>query len=108
MNKAATRWPKLNIQFMTMHASKGQQADHVIICGLNGGKEGFPAPARESIIEDALLPQPEQFEHAEERRLFYVALTRAKQQVWLLYNPDNPSEFVGELRQMGVPRQKKP
>ncbi|HFF1653123.1 TPA: DNA helicase IV [Providencia rettgeri] len=108
LNKAQTRWPKLNIQFMTIHASKGQQADHVIICGLNGGKDGFPAPARESIIEEALLPQPESFENAEERRLLYVAITRAKQQVWLLYNPENPSEFVEELRQLGVPRQKKP
>ncbi|MTC61607.1 DNA helicase IV [Providencia rustigianii] len=108
LNKAATRWPKLNIQFMTMHASKGQQADYVIICGLNGGKDGFPAPARESIIEEALLPKPENFAHAEERRLLYVALTRAKQQAWLLYNPENPSEFVDELLQMGVPKQKKP
>ncbi|WP_407901392.1 DNA helicase IV [Providencia rustigianii] len=108
LNKAATRWPKLNIQFMTMHASKGQQADYVIICGLNSGKDGFPAPARESIIEEALLPKPENFAHAEERRLLYVALTRAKQQAWLLYNPENPSEFVDELLQMGVPKQKKP
>ncbi|VEB68063.1 Helicase IV [Providencia rustigianii] len=108
LNKAATRWPKLNIQFMTMHASKGQQADYVIICGLNSGKDGFPAPARESIIEEALLPKPENFAHAEERRLLYVALTRAKQQAWLLYNPENPSEFIDELLQMGVPKQKKP
>ncbi|WP_369308150.1 DNA helicase IV [Providencia rettgeri] len=108
LNKAQTRWPKLNIQFMTIHSSKGQQADHVIICGLNGGKDGFPAPARESIIERTLLPQPEAFEHAEERRLLYVAITRARQQVWLLYNPENPSEFVEELKQLGVPRQKKP
>lgn len=108
LHKAQTRWPKLNIQFMTIHASKGQQADHVIICGLNSGKDGFPAPARESIIEQALLPQPENFEHAEERRLLYVALTRAKQQVWLLYNPETPSEFVDELKQLGVPKQKKP
>ncbi|MGL5954473.1 MAG: DNA helicase IV [Providencia rustigianii] len=108
LNKAATRWPKLNIQFMTMHASKGQQADYVIICGLNSGKDGFPAPARESIIEEALLPKPENFAHAEERRLLYVALTRAKQQAWLLYNPENPSEFVDKLLQMGVPKQKKP
>ncbi|MFB9995803.1 DNA helicase IV [Providencia rustigianii] len=108
LNKAATRWLKLNIQFMTMHASKGQQADYVIICGLNSGKDGFPAPARESIIEEALLPKPENFAHAEERRLLYVALTRAKQQAWLLYNPENPSEFVDELLQMGVPKQKKP
>ena len=61
-----------------------------------------------SIIEEALLPQPESFENAEERRLLYVAITRAKQQVWLLYTPENPSEFVEELRQLGVPRQKKP
>ncbi|EMG6527925.1 MULTISPECIES: DNA helicase IV [Providencia] len=108
LGKAKTRWPKLNIQFMTIHASKGQQADHVIICGLNSGKDGFPAPARESIIEQALLPKPEDFDHAEERRLLYVALTRAKQQVWLLYHPEKPSEFVDELKQLGVPKQKKP
>ncbi|MDH2366690.1 MULTISPECIES: DNA helicase IV [Providencia] len=108
LDKAKTRWPKLNIQFMTIHASKGQQADHVIICGLNSGKDGFPAPARESIIEQALLPKPEDFDNAEERRLLYVALTRAKQQVWLLYHPEKPSEFVDELKQLGVPKQKKP
>ena len=108
LNKASTRWPKLNIQFMTIHASKGQQADYVIVCGLNGGKDGFPAPARETIIEQALLPKPEDFEHAEERRLLYVALTRAKQQVWLLYQPEYPSEFIEDLKALGVPRQRKP
>lgn len=108
LNKAKTRWPKLNIEFMTIHASKGKQADHVVICGLNNGKDGFPAAARESIMEQALLPKHEEFEHAEERRLLYVAMTRAKQQVWLLYNPDEPSDFVEVLKQLGVPRQKKP
>ncbi|HEF8772727.1 TPA: DNA helicase IV [Providencia stuartii] len=108
LNKAKTRWPKLNIEFMTIHASKGKQADHVIICGLNQGKDGFPAAPRESVMEQVLLPKHEEFEHAEERRLLYVAMTRAKQQVWLLYNPDEPSDFVEILRQLGVPRQKKP
>ncbi len=61
----------------------------MIICGLNSGKDGFPAPARESVIEQALLPKPEDFDHAEERRLLYVALTRAKQQVWLLITQKN-------------------
>lgn len=108
LNKAKTRWPKLNIEFMTIHASKGKQADHVVIIGLNSGKDGFPAQARESTMEYVLLPKHEEFEHAEERRLLYVAMTRAKQQVWLLYNPDLPSEFVEILKQLGVPRQKKP
>ncbi|WP_215900711.1 3'-5' exonuclease, partial [Acinetobacter junii] len=63
---------------MTIHASKGQQADFVIVLGLQDGEDAFPAPARESIMEQALLPQPEDFPDAEERRLLYVALTRAR------------------------------
>lgn len=63
---------------MTIHASKGQQADYVILVGLQEGNDGFPAPTRESIMEDALLPQVEDFPDAEERRLLYVALTRAR------------------------------
>ncbi|WP_312972712.1 DNA helicase IV [Atlantibacter sp.] len=108
LEKAETRWPKLNIDFMTIHASKGQQADYVIIAGLQEGKEGFPAPARESVIEQGLLPQPEDFPDAEERRLLYVALTRARHRVWLLYNKPNPSRFVLVLEALGVPMAKKP
>ena len=108
LEKAETRWPKLNIDFMTIHASKGQQADYVIIAGLQEGKEGFPAPARESVIEQGLLPQPEDFPDAEERRLLYVALTRARHRVWLLFNKPNPSRFVPVLEALGVPMVKKP
>lgn len=108
LKKAKTRWPKLNLEFMTFHASKGQQADYVIILGLQDGKDAFPAPARESIIELALLPKVEDYPNAEERRLMYVALTRAKKQVWLLFNKQQPSCFVSELKSQGVPIQRKP
>lgn len=103
LDKAKTRWPKLKTDFMTIHASKGQQADYVIILGLHQGSDGFPAPERESIIEQGLLPVPEAFPLAEERRLAYVALTRARQQAWLLYDRELPSEFVGHFRELGVP-----
>ncbi|CNH52014.1 DNA helicase IV [Yersinia massiliensis] len=108
LQKAATRWPKLNIDFMTIHASKGQQAEYVIIAGLHEGNDGFPAVARESILEDVLLPAPEDFADAEERRLLYVAMTRAKHQVWLLQDTSNPSVFIDQLRELGVPSQRKP
>ncbi|HFZ8995291.1 TPA: DNA helicase IV [Citrobacter freundii] len=108
LEKAATRWPKLQLDFMTIHASKGQQADYVIILGLQEGSDGFPAPAREAVIEEALLPAVEDFADAEERRLLYVALTRARQRVWLLYDKENPSCFVEELRALGVPVARKP
>lgn len=106
--KAKTRWPKLNLDFMTIHASKGQQADYVIVLGLQAGHDGFPAAARETVMEEGLLPQPEDFPDAEERRLAYVALTRAKQQVWLLYNRQQPSVFVDNFQRLGVPLLRKP
>ncbi|ADO49083.1 DNA helicase IV [[Enterobacter] lignolyticus] len=108
LEKAATRWPHLLIDFMTIHASKGQQADYVIVLGLQQGQDAFPAPARESIMEQALLPQEEDFPDAEERRLLYVALTRARQRVWLLYNKEEPSVFVEALAELGVPTLRKP
>ncbi|MFD0705950.1 DNA helicase IV [Photorhabdus akhurstii] len=108
LKKAATRWPKLKIEFMTVHASKGRQADYVIILGLHQGQDGFPAPARESVMERVLLPPLEDFPDAEERRLLYVALTRAKKQVWLMQDKKNPSVFVRQLERLNVPAQRKP
>lgn len=108
LEKAATRWPKLQIDFMTIHASKGQQADYVIVLGLQQGKDGFPAPARESVMEQALLPQPEAYLDAEERRLLYVAMTRARHRVWLMFNKKEPSDFVDILKRLGVPAAGRP
>ncbi|TCW16645.1 DNA helicase-4 [Raoultella sp. BIGb0138] len=108
LEKAATRWPHLQLDFMTIHASKGQQADYVIVLGLQEGDDAFPAPARESIMEQALLPQPEDFQDAEERRLLYVAITRARLRVWLLFNKARPSPFVEILEELDVPVARKP
>jgi DNA helicase-4 len=108
LEKAATRWPKLQLEFMTIHASKGQQAYYVIVLGLKEGSDGFPAPARESVMEEALLPVPEDFPDAEERRLLYVAITRARHRVWLLFNKEEPSVFVDILKSIDVPVARKP
>ncbi len=107
LEKAKTRWPKLHIDFMTIHASKGQQADFVIVLGLHEGRDGFPAQTRESIMEEGLLPQPEDFPDAEERRLAYVAITRARQQVWMMFDKEQPSVFVEHFRELGVPQSRK-
>lgn len=108
LEKAATRWPKLALDFMTIHASKGQQADYVILPGLCEGEDGFPALADEFIPEQALMPQVEDFPDMAERRLLYIALTRARQRVWLLYDKARPSRFVEALKQLGVPLARRP
>lgn len=108
LNKATTRWPGLKLEFMTIHASKGLQADYVIVLGLQRGHDSFPAPVRESVMEYALLAAPEDFPDAHERRLLYVAMTRARHRVWLLFNKQQPSSFVEELKQRGVTVMQKP
>lgn len=54
-------------------------------------------------MEEALLPPVEDFPDAEERRLMYVALTRARHRVWALFNKENPSPFVEILKNLDVP-----
>jgi len=90
-------YPSFSIRFMTVHASKGLEADHVIILRAESDTMGFPSEIVDDPLLDLVLPQPEKFEHAEERRLFYVALTRARHSVTILADRVKPSVFVREL-----------
>lgn len=89
--------PNLSIRFMTVHASKGLEADHVIILRADSDTMGFPSEIVDDPLLDLVLPKPEKFEHAEERRLFYVALTRARHSVTILADREKPSVFVREF-----------
>lgn len=86
-----------NVQAMTVHKSKGQEADYVVVNDVVAGKYGFPSEMQDDPIISMLLTDAQEFAHAEERRLFYVAVTRAKKEVWLQINPQNPSCFILEL-----------
>ena len=79
--------------YMTMHKSKGLESDNVII--LNLSNYSFPSIERKSVTN--LLLKKDKYKYEEERRLFYVALTRTKNYVYLLVDKDNASIFVKEL-----------
>ena len=86
-----------NVNFWTFHSAKGLEADYCVIVGLFSGKTGFPSNGKEDPVLEALLPQLDDFKHAEERRLFYVAITRAKKKAYLLADANSPSAFIEEL-----------
>ncbi|TWX72216.1 UvrD-helicase domain-containing protein [Colwellia sp. C1TZA3] len=87
----------LNIEAQSFHAAKGKEADYVVIIGLKKGAHGFPSEKTTPALLDALLAKKEAFAYAEERRLFYVALTRAKDRVYIIADMSNASCFVKEL-----------
>ena len=95
--------PDLKIRFLTVHQSKGLEADYVIILNNREAKLGFPAhvkdpPLKAELIKIAEELRLDQVSTNEERRLFYVALTRAKKQVILLTVDGKESSFIKELR----------
>lgn len=93
----ASSHTNLSIRFMTVHASKGLEADHIVILNASSEKMGFPSEIVDDPLLDLVLPEPEKFNHAEERRLFYVALTRARKSVTVLADREKTSTFAREL-----------
>lgn len=96
MHDLLSRFSSLEIEFQTVHKSKGQEADYVIVVELSSGKHGFPSEIEDDPVLDLVLAEPEQHPNAEERRLFYVALTRAKKKVFLLAGRTT-SKFLSEI-----------
>ena len=86
-----------NAEFSTVHAAKGREADYVVVLDLKDQRRGFPSQMDDDPMLDLVSPLAEPFEFAEERRLLYVAVTRARYGVYLLTDPLRPSSFVTEL-----------
>ena len=101
VNQLEAKYPNLKIECQSFHASKGKEADYVVIMGMKTGMHGFPSMKVTPPILDAFLPKTEAFEFAEERRLFYVALTRAKHRAYVIADMTDVSPFVTELLTKG-------
>ncbi|MEH6388484.1 MAG: UvrD-helicase domain-containing protein [Pseudomonas profundi] len=97
LRRLASRFPSIVLECYSIHASKGKEADYVVMLGLETGKHGFPSKKTTHPLLEALLPAQEDFPYAEERRLFYVALTRARKRVYLIADMAVASDFVVEL-----------
>lgn len=83
---------------LTVHKSKGLQSDYVFIIGLNNNKNGFPNKIKDHEILRLVNNRKEYYPFDEERRLFYVALTRCKKKVYLFVPTGNESMFIKELK----------
>ncbi len=85
--------------FSTVHRAKGREADYAVVMDLKDAWMGFPSQVEDDPLLDLVVPHThgQSFAYAEERRLFYVATTRAKRGVYLIADRIHPSGFVQEL-----------
>lgn len=84
-----------HIKYMTVHKSKGLEFDNVLILNMEDSILGFPNKMKNPKIFKYINAKDNSI--FEERRLFYVALTRSKNNIYLFVNKNRPSLFVKEL-----------
>ena len=87
-------------EFMSVHSSKGLEADNVILINMVDDIYGFPNKLINSKLIEELHPSDKSYIYAEERRLFYVALTRTKNYVYILVPIFKKSKFIKEVRHL--------
>lgn len=92
------KYPKVKIDFLTAHSSKGLGYDNVIIINAKDAVYGFPSKIEDDPIMKLVIKQFNEIDYAEERRLFYVALTRTKNRVYLIAPEKHPSQFLLEIK----------
>lgn len=87
----------IEVSGQSFHRAKGLEADYTVLLDVSEGDYGVPSRIEDDELLNLVIPQPETFAHAEERRLFYVALTRASRGVYLITNSRQPSRYIREL-----------
>ena len=94
----SVKYPHVDITFMTVHMAKGLGYDNVIV--INGKNEtyGFPSKIEDDPVLSFVIKGDNSIDYAEERRLFYVAMTRTKNRVYFIAPEQKPSEFLLEIK----------
>ena len=98
INEIQNRWSvNGDVNFLSCHKSKGTEQDVILIIGLSSDNLGFPSNIEDDPILKIVLTDPDEYPFAEERRVLYVAMTRAKFETHLLCDFFNKSSFAEEL-----------
>lgn len=92
-----TNFPQMKLTYSTVHGSKGLEDDYVILINADDNRIGFPNKMEDDNLLDLVLSHKSEYEYAEERRLWYVALTRTRNYTYIIANSENPSIFLKEI-----------
>lgn len=88
----------INIKYLTVHKSKGLEEENIVLINLEDNKLGFPSKIQNDDIISFVVKNKDLYPYEEERRLFYVALTRTKNNVYIFVHKKNESIFLKEIK----------
>ena len=97
INKSNIIYKNKKFRYMTIHRSKGLEDENIIIINMEDSETGFPSKIENNKILNYVLDVKDSYLYEEERRLFYVALTRTKNRVYLIVDKDHESIFIKEI-----------
>lgn len=97
MHALRGEFPTLQMDSRTIHTAKGLEAHYVVVLDVNSGRYGFPTEVTDDPVLNMVLAADGGFPNSEERRLFYVAITRAMRRAYLVTTEGKRSPFVEEL-----------
>jgi DNA helicase-4 len=104
--ESATKFVEENwegpVEVSSIHAAKGLEADYVVVMDMVQDFRGFPSTIEDDPIMRLVMPEKDLHQHGEERRLFYVALTRARRETHLISPISAPSLFTLEMLKDGL------
>ena len=89
--------PRTPMSFLTVHKSKGLEADNIVLLNFNNSTLGFPNKISDDPVLGMVLSKSDSYPYAEERRLLYVAITRTRNSTSILVNENTPSEFIHDF-----------
>ena len=98
LNNNYYKYNNTTFRYLTIHKSKGLEADNIIIININNNYNSLPSKIRDEKLLKYVKCTTEYYPYDEERRLFYVALTRTKNYVYIITPYNNESIFIKEIK----------
>lgn len=93
-------YKNISLKYLTIHSAKGLESKYVIILNLSNKTYGLPNKLENHPVLKYAQSDIDSYPYAEERRVFFVALTRCKIKTYIMVPKNNPSVFIKELKKM--------
>lgn len=88
----------IKFRYLTIHKSKGLESSNIILINMEDNLLGLPSKIKDEQILKYVNNTKDYYPYEEERRLFYVALTRTKNRVYIIAPIHNQSIFLKEIK----------